>query len=251
MQLKVTTFALIFVCALVPGVFGQEQQKNPHNRLRQIALTFVESYETVRRFEHYAAAKEGVGKDITTDDKYYEQIFNSTSLDVHGAMVAEDWREASFSGVSFFRVYAPFVNPPHPEYVVGVKSNGAVFRLRGFGKMDFDVMIDTANITEVLGLHGVLRLYYSLHSRLRPGIILEEKEMKRARKTLLKIGAVEDAARLFLPVVKESQNVYVIRTCVFDKVSTRLELHTLRVEKNGAIEILEVEILRDLARATL
>lgn len=233
---------LVVLAALCMTVGAPEAGKRKLSRLQEVALSYVESYETVRRFDEYSSKNRELRVNVLMDDAYYEQVFGTTALDVHGDMVAEPIRDLDFPSVTFFRVYAVTENPPHPVYTVGVKTNGSVFRFDGFGSSDFNLMVKGAVTTDEKSVDRIVRLYYRLHTPFCPGPILDIAALQKASHSLTD-GA---EAMLFLPERQPTSGSTALRICVFDQDSTRLEVHRLRVDRTGTLEVVERQVLRDM-----
>lgn len=97
--------------SLAPGTPGSAPVLDNRSRLRGIALAYAEAYETVRRFEEYSLQRRDLAADVLTDEAYFEKVFNSTSLDVRGTMVAEAIEDVEFRAITFYRVYASTMSP--------------------------------------------------------------------------------------------------------------------------------------------
>lgn len=241
-RLAIRARGILIVCAAIGVAVGSPAAgKGKLSRLQEVALSYVESYETVRRFDEYSAENRGSLVDVLTDDAYYERVFGSTAIDVHGALVAEPIADLDFPNVSFFRVYAATMNPPHPVYVLGVKANGSILRFDGFGASDFNLMVQGTATTDQASVDLIVRLYYRLHTPFRPGPILDDAALRRASHALTD----EARATLFLPERQPMSASTALRICVFDQDSTRLEVHRLRVDRTGTLEVVERQVLRD------
>lgn len=245
----IRVFRILLVLTWLGDGTARGAERNPGlSRLQEIALAYVESYETVRRFDEYSAKNREQRVSVLTDDAYYEQIFESTAIDVHGALVAAPIEDLEFPGVSFFRVYAATMSPPHPVYVVGVKVNGAILRFRGFDESDFNRMVQGADAAEAASVDRIVRLYYRLHTPFRPGPILDEATLRKVSRALAHAGGAQ--AKAFLPERQVAPASTALRICVFDEEATRLEVHNLRVDRKGALEVVEKHVLVDGRKIT-
>jgi len=230
----------------------------PHSdsleRLKRIALIYTEAYETVRRFDEYSSQNKELRDSILTDAAYFERVFASTQLDVQGTMIAEVLDDVVLPNAKGFRVYASTLNPPHPIYVLAVKSNGTIFRLRGFGATDFNTMVHGMDARPGKDLLSLVRLYYRLTTSFEPGPILDEAELRRTVETIRRVDAERDRERgqdvtPFLPQLEPGSESTVVRLCIFDASSSRLVIHKIKVHHNGGIDPPDITVLRDVYSA--
>jgi hypothetical protein len=225
-----------------------------HARLRAIVLTYVGAYETSRRFEEFSREHRGSTSNVLVDEKYYRLTFESTALDARETMVTEEIEGAELPGTWFFKAYSSTVSPPHPVYVVGIRANGVIFRLQGFGMSDFDAMVEGYDAKSKPALTHLVRLYYMVSTPFEPGPILDDDDLTRASEAFLTENRQhrrpdKQALPLFLPESVPEDGSTLLRICVYDAVSTRLEIHRLRVSQRGPISILETAVVRDIYKS--
>ena len=247
MRTAIVLFGMLGLSAVAGGDPSLQPKPADTDRLEKIALTYVEAYETTRRFEEYARKNRDLEVNVLVDDAYYAYVFSYTNaLDARGDFRAERLEDVRFKGTHFFRAYPTTISPPYPVFVVGVKTNGSVFRFRGFPDSDYDFMVGGSNAGSPESLDQTIRLYYRIHMSFDPGPILDDGAMREASRLLAEDVETERVSKeLFLPRRENAAASTIVDLCLFDASSTRLEVHRIRVDPDGHLEILERRVVHD------
>lgn len=105
------------------------------------------------------------------------------------------------------------------------------------------------------GLLRVVQLYYQLMTSFRPGPILDQQALGNGSRAILNLD-MQSRKRgmrepeLFLPEITPGSDSTLLRLCVFDEASTRVEIHRVRVAHDGPLEILGKVTVRDIYRTS-